>query len=81
MGHENFEVLSPKLIWATVCFMDMGKNNYIVTKGSQTFFHETSISFRREPIPNFVKDVRGIKEKERNADVFKYWVKDTPELL
>ena len=51
IGRENFEVLHPKKLYVTAAYMDMGKNNYIVTMGSKTFFHETKVSFRREPLP------------------------------
>ena len=37
-------------MYVTACYMDMGKNNYMVTMGSFRFFHETFVNFRREPI-------------------------------
>ena len=81
MGRENFEVLQPNRIYVTAGYLDMGKNNYIVTMGSKTFFHETKISFRREPLPTHTKVRGNAVVKDREADVFKFWVKDTPELI
>ena len=81
IGRENFELLQPKKIWVTAAYMDMGKNNYIVTMGSQTFFHETKVSFRREPLPAQNKFRGDAVVKNREANVFKFWVTDTRESL
>lgn len=74
-------MLHPKKIYVTAGYMSMGKNNYLVTMGSQTYFHETKISFRREQVPIQTKIRGDAVVKTREADVFKFWVKDTLDLV
>ena len=81
VGRECFEELFPKQIYVAGAFMNLGKHNYIVKTGSKTYFHETKVSFRRENIPVFIKPRKNINVVERNADVFKLWMKDTPEIV
>ena len=54
----------------------MGKNNYLVSHRGKTYFHETMVSLRRENIPRIVK-LKNDNFRERTADVFKLWQKDT----
>ena len=61
--------------------MDMGKHNFIVAYNNRSYFHETSVSYRRDPIPNVTKTKPNAVIKERDANVFKLWLRDTPEQL
>ena len=59
----------------------MGKHNYIVSHKSRSYFHETSVSFRRDPIPIVTMSRTNAVVMDRNANVFKLWHKDSPEQL
>ena len=81
IGQENFESFSPKQIYVCGAFLDMGKHNYIVSHKSRSYFHETSVSFRRDPIPIVTMSRTNAVVMDRNANVFKLWHKDSPEQL
>ena len=81
VGKANIEEIFPKTVYVAAAYMDMGKHNYIVSTGSKTYFHETKVSFRRENLPIVKKFKKITQIVERNADVFKLWIKDTPERL
>lgn len=55
VGSENFELFSPKNVYVCGAFLDMGKQNYIVQHNSKLYFHETTVSFRRENIMTHYK--------------------------
>lgn len=38
-------------IYVCGAYLDMGKNNYVVSHNNKTWFHETHASLRREAIP------------------------------
>ena len=71
----------PKQIYVCGAYLDMGKHNYIVSYKSRSYFHETNVSLRREQIPIYTKSRANGKVKERDANVFKFWQRDTPEQL
>ena len=81
VGSENFEKLMPKQIYVCGGFLDMGKHNYLVTHKAKNYFHETSVNFRKDPIPIVTKGRSNAVVKDRDANVFKFWQKDTPEQL
>ena len=58
----------------------MGKNNYIVSHKGKTYCHETMVSLRRENIPRHL-NLKNDNVKERSADVFKLWQRDTVDIL
>jgi hypothetical protein len=45
------------------------------------YFHETKVNFRRENIPISLLPNQNTVVKIRQADVFKLWQKDTPDVL
>lgn len=59
----------------------MGRNNYIVTYKNRSYFHETQVSYRRDPLPIATKVRLNAKIIQRDANVFKLWQRDTPEQL
>jgi len=59
----------------------MGKHNFFVSHKSKMYFHETKVHFRRENIPMSVNAKPNSVVRDRHADVFKLWQKDTPEIL
>ena len=81
VGQENFETISARTIYVCAGYLGMGKNNYIVSHNSKYYYHETTISFRRENLPMLTLQKSSTKIVERHADVFKFWQKDTPEVL
>ena len=58
----------------------MGKNNYLVSHRGKTYFHETMVSLRRENIPRHL-NLKNHNVRERTADVFKLWQRDTVDIL
>ena len=81
VGTENFLALNPKEIYVAGAYLDMGKHNYIVSNNGRTYFHQTTVGFRKEPVPVAIKGKKNAVVLERTADVFKPWQQDTPELL
>ena len=53
----------------------------MVVNGSRTYFHETTIGFRREPVPVSVTSNTDAVLVDREADVFKYWLQDTEDSI
>jgi hypothetical protein len=68
-------------IFVTACFMDSGKQNYIVKYGHDYSFHQTIADFRREEIriPQMSNNEKG--RIERNPNVFKLWAHDTENVI
>ena len=81
IGSDNFITLNPKTVYVCGAYMDMGKNNYLVLHNDKTYFHETHVSIRREPLPPMTRSSKNTNMRVREADVFKYWQRDSPELL
>ena len=81
VGSDNFQLLRPKEIYVCGAYLDMGKHNYLVSHNGRSYFHETTVSFRKEPVPVAIKGKKNAVVKDRTADVFKAWQQDTPELL
>ena len=52
-----------------------------MSHNNRTFFHETLVAFRREPVPVAIKGKKNAVVKDRSADVFKLWARDTEDLI